>query len=257
MYRNGAIALLPAVLVKLPEFQVPLMGVLLLGSLTLEARKFPWRTIEANYVELLLIAFLIVVLLGGAPLLEISFDTSSSTLGWFLCLPVLGLLVPCFLACWRLCSCFKRKQKFGIFLCHHKGGAGSLCRLMKIMLARHSNTKVFLDCDQLENLDFLFDVIQSSTRTFVVVLTPELLKRVWCAGEISTAYKHMIKTVPLICEGFQPLLEEGLQLLPRLWSPGQVQVLANYGISLEDVDKSYRWLLHDLSPMKMQRLGAV
>lgn len=40
------------------------------------------------------------------------------------------------------------------------------------------------DCDQLENLDFLFDVVRSSTKSIVVVLTPELLKRVWCAGEI-------------------------------------------------------------------------
>ena len=45
---------------------------------------------------------------------------------------------------------------------------------------------VFLDCDQLENLDILFDVVRSSTKNVVVVLTPELLKRVWCAGEIAT-----------------------------------------------------------------------
>jgi len=43
-----------------------------------------------------------------------------------------------------------------------------------------------LDCDQLENLDILFDVVRSSTKNVVVVLTPELLKRVWCAGEIAT-----------------------------------------------------------------------
>lgn len=45
------------------------------------------------------------------------------------------------------------------------------------------------------------------------------------------------------------------EVLPSLWSPEQKQVLANYGISLEDVNSSYRWLLHELSPLKMHRFG--
>lgn len=60
-------------------------------------------------------------------------------------------------------------------------------------MARHSSTvRVFLDRDQLENLDFLFDVVRTSTRNVVVVLTPELLKRVWCAGEIATVHFHFV-----------------------------------------------------------------
>lgn len=59
--------------------------------------------------------------------------------------------------------------------------------MLRLLFARHScRVRVFLDCDQLENLDFLFDVVRTSTRNIVVVLTPELLKRVWCAGEIAT-----------------------------------------------------------------------
>ncbi|CAK9066123.1 Metabotropic glutamate receptor 1 (mGluR1) [Durusdinium trenchii] len=256
LYRNGVIALLPAVLVEVPQFQIPVTGIVLLASLVIQVRKYPWRTSEANYVELILTLFLLVILLGAAPLLEVDFDAPSSLLGWLLCVPVIGLFVPALLALWRaVWSRLKRQQKFGIFLCHHKGGAGSLCRLLKMKLARHSSTRVFLDCDQLENLDFLFDVVQTSTRTLVVVLTPELLRRVWCAGEIATAYKHKINTVPLVCEGFRVLNDDGLQVLPSLWSPEQKQVLANYGISLEDVNSSYRWLLHELSPLKMHRFG--
>lgn len=78
-----------------------------------------------------------MILLGAAPLLEINIDTSSEALGWLLCVPVVGLVVPGFLALGMpIWSHLKPKQRFGIFLCHHKAGAGSLCRLMKIFLSR-------------------------------------------------------------------------------------------------------------------------
>ena len=64
-----------------------------------------------------------------------------------------------------------------------KGGAGSLCRLMKLLIARHSPTRVFLDCDQLENLDYLFDIVRTETKSVVVVLTTKLLSRAWCAAQ--------------------------------------------------------------------------
>ena len=48
-------------------------------------------------------------------------------------------------------------------------------------------------------------MVQCQTKTMVVVQTPELLKRVWCAGEIATAYKSKIPTIPLICDGYRRL----------------------------------------------------
>lgn len=257
LYRNGLIALLPVLLVKLPEVQVPFMRMVLLISMALQSRKYPWRSTEANYIELLLTGFLLVILLGAAPLLEINIDTSSEALGWLLFVPVVGLVVPGFLALGMpIWSHLKPKQRFGIFLYHHKAGAGSLCRLMKIFLSRHSKAKVFLDCDQLENLDFLFDVVRSSSRSVVVVLTPELLKRVWCAGEIATAFKSKITTVPLLCDGFRPM-DESLEVLAGYWDPEQMQMLANYGISLQDVHQAYRWMQQELSPLRMPRFGRV
>ncbi|CAE7805471.1 Tg [Symbiodinium sp. CCMP2592] len=68
---------------------------------------------------------------------------------------------------------FRKRCPCGIVLCHHKGGAGSLCRLMKLVIARHSPTRVFLDCDQLENLDYLFEIVRTETKSVVVVLDGE------------------------------------------------------------------------------------
>jgi len=257
LYRNGLIALLPVVFVEVPELQVPLMGALLLISMALQSRKYPWRTAQANHIELLLTGFLLVILLAAAPLLDVDQATSAETLGWLLCVPVIGLVLPgLFALSIPIWLYLKPTQKFGIFLCHHKAGAGSLCRLIKILMSRHSKAKVFLDCDQLENLDFLFDVVRSSTKSIVVVLTPELLKRVWCAGEIATAYKNSITTVPLLCDGFRPM-GESLQVLASFWGPEQMQMLANHGISLVDVQNAYLWMQQELSPLRLPRFGRV
>ena len=126
---------------------------------------------------------LLLILLGAAPMLSLDFERSSVVFGWILCIPIIGILLlgTGILAC-AIFKHIERRCLFGVFLCHHKGGAGSLCRLLKILIARHSPTRVFLDCDQLEKLDLLFDIVRTCTKSVVVVLTPEVLKRVWCAG---------------------------------------------------------------------------
>ncbi|CAE7504291.1 Tg, partial [Symbiodinium sp. CCMP2592] len=116
---------------------------------------------------------------------------------------------------------------------------------------------VFLDSDQLQNLDLLFDIIRTSTKNVVVVLTGELLSRSWCAGEIVTAWKNDIHTVPLLCEGFERLSDEAQKQIPSLWTPHQVAQLASYGIQLDDVNLAYSWLQHELTPLQMARFGPV
>ena len=211
---------------------------------------------SSKVVDLLLTALLIVILMGAAPLLSINFESSSQVLGWLLCVPVFGLLIVglCGLARAAVLH-FRPAVQFGVFLCHHKGGAGSLCRLMKLLIARHTSTRVFLDCDQLENLDLLFDIVRESTKSVVVVLTPELLRRVWCAGEITTAWKNKITTVPLVCDGFRPLSEEAQKLIPSLWTPQQRQILANFGVEIDAVNRAYEWIQHELEGIVMPRFG--
>ncbi|CAE7427169.1 Grm4, partial [Symbiodinium microadriaticum] len=229
--RNGVVALLPIVTVDIPELQVPGMAFILLASLLLQVRTYPWRTEQANHVDLLLTSLLLMVLVGAAPLLNHDQERTYSVLGWLLCIPVLGLAVVGGLALLRtLLGHLNKKRLFGIFLCHHKGGAGSLCRLIKILVARHSQARVFLDCDQLENLDLLFDIVRTSTRSVVVVLTPEVLKRVWCAGEITTAWKNNITTVPLLCDGFRQMSAEDHKRIGNYWTPQQKQMLSSHGM---------------------------
>ena len=65
---------------------------------------------------------------------------------------------------------------FGVFLCHHKGGAAVLGRYFKTKLqAVCSRVKVFLDSDELEALDLIFDTVRSSTQNLVALLTKRAL----------------------------------------------------------------------------------
>ena len=52
LYRNGIVALLPAMSSRILELQVPAMGSILLASLALQARTYPWRTEQANVAAL-------------------------------------------------------------------------------------------------------------------------------------------------------------------------------------------------------------
>ncbi|CAE7488865.1 Grm5, partial [Symbiodinium necroappetens] len=210
LYRNGLVALLPIFLVGAREFQLPLMGALLLVIGFLQAHTFPWRTVPANLIEIFLNGFLIVLLLAAAPLLLINVEGSTALLGWLVCVPLLGIFVVVLVGLARAALKHIRRTKlYGIFLCHHKGGGGSLCRLMKILIA----------------------------------------------GEITAAWKNGITTVPLFCDGFQPLSDEELKLIPDYWTAQQKQALANYGVELGDVLSAYVWVQHELSSVEMPRFG--
>lgn len=130
LYRNALVALLPIVLVSLPALQVPLIGVVLLTVQNLQVRLAPWRTEAANQVDTLLSDLLIVLLLAVGPLLVTDEVQSTSVLGWILCVPVLGVLLaamPILLKA-AVKHLRPRAKLYGMFLCHHKAGGGSLCR---------------------------------------------------------------------------------------------------------------------------------
>ena len=52
--------------------------------------------------------------------------------------------------------------------------------------------QVYLDSDNLKNLEELFDTVRSHTRNLVVLATPAVFQRPWCAGEITCAYSSQI-----------------------------------------------------------------
>lgn len=245
LLRNALLALFPSVFMSVPTLQMELMGLLLLTASALQVRLWPWRTDLANYTDLMITILLQILLLGVAPMMSRDAEKSTEMLGYVLTFAVLSPfasgLVAIAYSLWRH---FRPPGGvFGMFLCHHKGSAGSLCRLIKLVASKHTSTQIFLDSDQLEDLDLIFDTIRCTTHSVVVVLTPQVLTRMWCAGEIVTAFKNKILTVPLLCDGYTPPDVELLDHLEEIWTGQQKQILSVHGISLEDVRNAYVWLV--------------
>ncbi|CAJ1377558.1 unnamed protein product [Effrenium voratum] len=253
--RNTLVALIPLMFIGFPSFQVLLMGCLFLASTVLQIRTWPWRTWGANWSDTFVLAFLQVVLLAVSPLLEMDQERSARVMGWLmtsavmLCLSAgVGSSLIVLLKRWY------NRAAYGLFLCHHKRGAGSFCRLIKVLAAQNSAATVFLDSDHLEDLDLLFDIVRCQTRTLVVVLSGDVLRRMWCAGEIATANKNKVRTVMLKCEDSQQLSEELIRDIPSSWRQAERQTLSSYGISMEDIQEAYR-TLRDLPSVQMRRFG--
>eukprot|EP00913_Durusdinium_trenchii_P012700 g11926.t1 len=177
-------------------------------------------------------------------------------LGWLLAFAVLSpFLCGLIVLSYALWGYVRPPIPFGIFLCYDKGSAGSLCRLLKLLISAHSDAGIFLDVDQLDDLDSIFDVIRVKTKSVVVVLTPDFLKQLWCAGEVVTALKNRVRIVPVKCDDYVPPTDEMLQKLGDHWTPEQKQILAFHGIGLRDVQRAQGWL-HQLPSLHLSRYGS-
>ena len=65
------------------------------------------------------------------------------------------------------------------------------------------STRVFIDCDDLKNLEMLFEYVGRQTDTVVVLFSKELLLRPWCVGELVTAHLSLaVKITPVLFPDF-------------------------------------------------------
>eukprot|EP00931_Biecheleriopsis_adriatica_P064365 TRINITY_DN39160_c0_g1_i1.p1 TRINITY_DN39160_c0_g1~~TRINITY_DN39160_c0_g1_i1.p1 ORF type:complete len:1422 (+),score=258.12 TRINITY_DN39160_c0_g1_i1:115-4380(+) len=243
MVRNLLISLLPVILVSAEALQLVAMGTLLQTSGFFVALLLPWRTTMANAADIAISGFLVIMMVGAAPLLEIDISASEGVVGGMLCVVTLAPVVIGLGAIgYGIFRRFMPAETFGVFLCHHKGGAGALARLLKYNLANITNAKVFLDSDQLEDLDLIFDTVRTGTKNLVILLTSEVLKRMWCSGEITTAHVNNVPIIPVICDGFVRLSDEDIAMIGDVWTEQQKNVLASYGITVESIQSAYHYI---------------
>merc|ERR1712203_447316 len=115
----------------------------------------------------------------------------------------------------------RTKKPYRFFVCHHKAGAGCFARLMKMQLQDTKGVRgcrVFVDCDDLSNLDKLFDYVGSQTQTLIALCSKELLTRPWCVGELVTCKARSVEVLRVIFEDFaeptQAFIDSYEQLVP-------------------------------------------
>lgn len=124
--------------------------------------------------------------------------------------------------------------------CHHKGGAGSLARWLKLELGRRSKMKVFIDSDNLTDLTQLFTIVSEDVQTLVIVASPGVLTRKWCIGEMVAARLKNVDAVLLSLPSFALPDQHFLNSFEGL-IPG-VQELASYGFGSNEIMDTLQWL---------------
>jgi len=254
LIRNAFVAAIPTVLVRVPEIHMLAMGAVVMAGCFLQVRCWPWRTASANYSDMIIGALLLLVLIGSAPFLDIPLDVSGNILGVLMTVVVVAALVACLAA--LALAVYKRlrpQKSFGMFLCHHKAGAVALCRQLKLSMASYTASPIFLDSDQLEDLDLIFDVVRSEVANLVIILSPELLTRMWCAGEIVTGHQNSVHIVPVICDGFAKPSDLELESIQEVWTDEQKATLLSFDITMPMVVDAYRHIM-TLPALNMPRL---
>ena len=190
---NLTVGIIPAALVSFPALQVGIMGIVICLKLIVQILLWPWRLDIANHNDLALSAGLLILLLLASPLLNIDRAETLTFVAILVSIVMIVLpVVAMFAALAVVMARLRPQSKYAAFLCHHKAGAGALCRFFKLVAKKYVKMNIFLDSDELDDLARIFDVVRADTKCLVVVLTAELLNRMWCALEIASAHKYQV-----------------------------------------------------------------
>lgn len=201
--RSVVISLLPVV--PVPILQVLFLHIVGLLTVFVALIAQPWRVSMANTTELLGGIWLMMFMMLTALMIQNANVYTISTLAVVFIALVISIIpgVVCFYFLRRYS--LKYAKRFRFFISHHKQGAGCLARLFKHELARRKlGGLVFLDSDNLETLDTLFDIVGHQTRTVVALASASLLQRPWCVGEITVAVNAKIDIYCIYCSDFVP-----------------------------------------------------
>jgi hypothetical protein len=205
LVRNMIIAMVPVI----PNvfWQVTIMQIMFIVTFGVTCIVMPWRWPIANALEIvtagcMLCLFCLTAFFVRDPNLQgVAEVAVVALLGSFIFLPI----VAAFAMLKR--HLFKTKKSFQYFLCHHKAAAGTFARLTKICLADSahvSTSRIFLDSDNLTDLESLFDTVSGEVGTLVVLSSREVLLRPWCLGEVTTCYLHKVPMFPVYFPDFTP-----------------------------------------------------
>jgi len=146
--------------------------------------------------------------------------------------------------------------RFKAFLSHHKMDRGSFSRMLQLELGGFvdSRARIFLDSDNLVNLDTLMQTVREKTDMLVVVESEEVFWRPWVIGEItqaSMAQVPILVVVPLTDaqsaehdNSVPPVnFDKVNEMLPDKYAENQDDIehlLQPYGIFYSDIEQSYQ-----------------
>eukprot|EP00419_Tripos_fusus_P079269 CAMPEP_0172946076 /NCGR_PEP_ID=MMETSP1075-20121228/226868_1 /TAXON_ID=2916 /ORGANISM="Ceratium fusus, Strain PA161109" /LENGTH=702 /DNA_ID=CAMNT_0013807527 /DNA_START=484 /DNA_END=2592 /DNA_ORIENTATION=+ len=241
MFRGFCISVVPL----FPNYvaQSLMVQIVLVVSQTTTLLYRPWSAMLANVVDSILIAS-IVLLVTLAGLFEEEVDTL------FVAWCALGVLtfalscIPAMMLVGVYQSCRNKTKRFQFFLCHHKAGVGAFVRLLKMRLVASGRVRneVFVDADNLSNLNCLFDTVANETGTLVIVASHGIFQRLWCIGEMNTAKAQGIPTVVVAMPDFNEPSDDFIEHLEDHVQDLESVYCGSSGITLEDLKETLRWV---------------
>jgi len=208
----------------------------------------PWRVEPAHFLDVFITCGLLLVLCVAAFLIVSSVSPSVLSWGTFFLLVLAGLAAVAG-ACHACAVRYKRALKpFQFFLSHHKAASGCFVRLLKMHLVENPKVtrQVFVDADNLENLDTLFETVRSQVEIIVAVATRHLLSRPWCLGELVTAKVNEVETIPLFYHDFEMPTD---LFIASCDTEMDLESLYSNGITVEAVKETMLWV------RKWERMG--
>eukprot|EP00449_Zooxanthella_nutricula_P037030 CAMPEP_0198618446 /NCGR_PEP_ID=MMETSP1462-20131121/160896_1 /TAXON_ID=1333877 /ORGANISM="Brandtodinium nutriculum, Strain RCC3387" /LENGTH=610 /DNA_ID=CAMNT_0044350245 /DNA_START=26 /DNA_END=1855 /DNA_ORIENTATION=+ len=248
LLRNMGIALSAAVPNAFAQVSAPML--LFLVSIVLTILVRPWRNPVANAMDTIVSFCMAILLQCGSYMLDSRDDRTVGTLTSVVVMAMtLSLTGGLFFAGTAHMLRGLRKD-FKYFISHHKAGTGAMARLLKVYLTDATHQGVFIDTDNLSNLEVLFDIVGVQTETVVTLLSSEFWLRPWCIGEIVAAHLKKVAVSSIHCPGYQEPTEGFRKQLPHLVD---LSVLSSRGLSLGAVAAAMDWVCKDCPSLLLPR----
>jgi len=202
----------------------------------------PWRVLFAHYIDIFITCGVLMALCVSAFLIVETVESTVLSWGAFMLLVFAAAAALTGITHAYIARVQKALKQYQFFLSHHKAAAGCFVRLLKIHLLEHPKVtrQVFVDADDLENLDTLFETVRSQVETIVAVATKELLVRPWCVGELVTAHVNQVATVPIFYPDFEMPTDVFIATIDQMLD---MEPLVQNGIDVEAVKETLFWVL--------------
>ncbi|CAK9010580.1 unnamed protein product [Durusdinium trenchii] len=247
LVRNTLLSLIPVVLANFPSVQVAMLACVMLMGVIIQMRAWPWRTQVANLTDMVFSSGVVLFLVIAGPILDFETEADEKSyamfLSWSFCLLLLTFCLAFFIvAVIYLQRRFNPVKPYKVFLTHQKGAAGSLARFIKSILNKHSSDGVFLDSDELQDLDSLFECVRSQVGYLVPLVTPAMMTRPWCVGELATAFLNNVPILPISCSGASPISPGRVPAILNSWSTDEFQPLLAAGIDERGIEATFEHL---------------
>jgi hypothetical protein len=206
LMRSAALTMMPIIFTS-TAILLPMAGGTLLTYYTFVHQFSPWRIKLVNLLDEILVADFILLVILAAMVTTVPGDHPDIQ---FFLLIALGLVILAIFGgtFGLLVAKFApRPKQFDIFVSHHKLAAGALARELNLLFSVYCRWKVFIDCDDLQDLHKLATTVEKDVRCMFVLGTKEVLTRPWCLAEVVIAVRHHIPMVLCQVNGCTPKFE--------------------------------------------------